>query len=329
MCTSLTFQTKDFYFGRNLDLEYNFGEKIVVTPRQYPFVFKFAGTLAQHYAIIGTAQITDGCPLYAEAVNEKGLCLAGLNFPGNAVYAKAPAERKTNLAPFELFGFLLGSCATVQEAEEKLKTVCITHTAFKDGYPVAPLHWHIADKDRSLVLECTEDGMHIYENPVGVLTNNPPFPFHLTNLQNYMHLTPNPPKNRFAPALDLSPYGQGMGTMGLPGDASPASRFVRAVFCKWNSEQPESEEASVTQFFHILDNVAMVSGTVRTPENKLDKTTYSSCINASRGIYYCKTYNNNQISAVRLFDTAFAAKDLIEFPMPDTQQIHYLTPVSS
>ena len=329
MCTSLTFQTKDFYFGRNLDLEYNFGEKIVVTPRQYPFVFKFAGTLAQHYAIIGTAQITDGCPLYAEAVNEKGLCLAGLNFPGNAVYAKAPAERKTNLAPFELFGFLLGSCATVQEAEEKLKTVCITHTAFKDGYPVAPLHWHIADKDRSLVLECTEDGMHIYENPVGVLTNNPPFPFHLTNLQNYMHLTPNPPKNRFAPALDLSPYGLGLGAMGLPGDASPASRFVRAVFCKWNSEQPESEEASVTQFFHILDNVAMVSGTVLTPENKLDKTTYSSCINASRGIYYCKTYNNNQISAVRLFDTAFAAKDLIEFPMPDTQQIHYLTPVSS
>lgn len=329
MCTSLTFQTKDFYFGRNLDLEYNFGEKIVVTPRQYPFVFKFAGTLAQHYAIIGTAQITDGCPLYAEAVNEKGLCLAGLNFPGNAVYAKAPAEGKTNLAPFELFGFLLGSCATVQEAEEKLKTVCITHTAFKDGYPVAPLHWHIADKDRSLVLECTEDGMHIYENPVGVLTNNPPFPFHLTNLQNYMHLTPNPPKNRFAPALDLSPYGLGLGAMGLPGDASPASRFVRAVFCKWNSEQPQSEEASVTQFFHILDNVAMVSGTVRTPENKLDKTTYSSCINASRGIYYCKTYNNNQISAVRLFDTAFAAKDLIEFPMPDTQQIHYLTPVSS
>lgn len=329
MCTSLTFQTKDFYFGRNLDLEYNFGEKIVVTPRQYPFVFKFAGTLAQHYAIIGTAQITDGCPLYAEAVNEMGLCLAGLNFPGNAVYAKAPAEGKTNLAPFELFGFLLGSCATVQEAEEKLKTVCITHTAFKDGYPVAPLHWHIADKDRSLVLECTEDGMHIYENPVGVLTNNPPFPFHLTNLQNYMHLTPNPPKNRFAPALDLSPYGLGLGAMGLPGDASPASRFVRAAFCKWNSEQPQSEEASVTQFFHILDNVAMVSGTVRTPENKLDKTTYSSCINASRGIYYCKTYNNNQISAVRLFDTAFAAKDLIEFPMPDTQQIHYLTPVSS
>lgn len=329
MCTSLTFQTKDFYFGRNLDLEYNFGEKIVVTPRQYPFVFKFAGTLAQHYAIIGTAQITDGCPLYAEAVNEKGLCLAGLNFPGNAVYAKAPAEGKTNLAPFELFGFLLGSCATVQEAEEKLKTVCITHTAFKDGYPVAPLHWHIADKDRSLVLECTEDGMHIYENPVGVLTNNPPFPFHLTNLQNYMHLDANPPENRFAPALDLSPYGLGLGAMGLPGDASPASRFVRAVFCKWNSEQPQSEEASVTQFFHILDNVAMVSGTVRTPEQKLDKTTYSSCINASRGIYYCKTYNNNQISAVRLFDTAFAAKDLIEFPMPDTQQIHYLTPVSS
>lgn len=329
MCTSLTFQTKDFYFGRNLDLEYKFGEKIVVTPRQYPFVFKFAGTLSEHYAMIGTAQIEDGCPLYAEAVNEKGLCLAGLNFPGNAVYEATPEDGKTNLAPFELFGFLLGTCATTKEAEEKLKTVCITHTAFKDVYPVAPLHWHIADKDRSLVLECTKDGMHIYENPVGVLTNNPPFPFHLTNLQNYMQLTANPPENRFATALNLTPYGQGMGAIGLPGDVSPASRFVRAAFCKWNSEIPNGEEASVTQFFHILDNVAMVSGTVRTQENKLDKTTYSSCINASHGIYYCKTYNCSQISAVRLYDTAYQAEKLIDFPMPETQEIRYLTPVSS
>ena len=323
MCTSLTFQTSDFYFGRNLDLEYNFGEKIVITPRQYPFIFKFAGTLSEHYAIIGTAQITDGCPLYAEAVNEKGLCLAALNFPGNAVYAEAPESGKTNLAPFELFGFLLGTCATVKEAEEKLKAVCITHTAFKDGYPVAPLHWHIADKDQSLVLECTKDGMHLYENPVGVLTNNPPFPFQLTNLQNYMHLTSNPPENRFAPALKLAPYGQGMGALGLPGDASPASRFVRAAFCKWNTELPSGEEASVTQFFHILDNVAMVAGSVRTPENKFDRTTYSSCINASRGIYYYKTYNNNQISAVSMHKTDLDGCAPVVFEQVNRQQICY------
>lgn len=323
MCTSLTFQTSDFYFGRNLDLEYNFGEKIVITPRQYPFIFKFAGTLSEHYAIIGTAQITDGCPLYAEAVNEKGLCLAALNFPGNAVYAETPESGKTNLAPFELFGFLLGTCATMKEAEEKLKAVCITHTAFKDGYPVAPLHWHIADKDQSLALECIKDGMHLYENPVGVLTNNPPFPFQLTNLQNYMHLTSNPPENRFAPALKLAPYGQGMGALGLPGDASPASRFVRAAFCKWNSELPSGEEASVTQFFHILDNVAMVAGSVRTPENKFDRTTYSSCINASRGIYYYKTYNNNQISAVSMHKTDLDGCAPVVFEQVNRQQICY------
>lgn len=323
MCTSLTFHTSDFYFGRNLDLEYNFGEKIVITPRQYPFIFKFAGTLSEHYAIIGTAQITDGCPLYAEAVNEEGLCLAALNFPGNAVYAEAPESGKTNLAPFELFGFLLGTCATVKEAEEKLKAVCITHTAFKDGYPVAPLHWHIADKDQSLVLECTKDGMHLYENPVGVLTNNPPFPFQLTNLQNYMHLTSNPPENQFAPALKLAPYGQGMGALGLPGDASPASRFVRAAFCKWNTELPSGEEASVTQFFHILDNVAMVAGSVRTQENKFDRTTYSSCINASRGIYYYKTYNNNQISAVSMHKTDLDGCAPVVFEQVNRQQICY------
>ena len=323
MCTSLTFHTSDFYFGRNLDLEYNFGEKIVITPRQYPFIFKFAGTLSEHYAIIGTAQITDGCPLYAEAVNEEGLCLAALNFPGNAVYAEAPESGKTNLAPFELFGFLLGTCATVKEAGEKLKAVCITHTAFKDGYPVAPLHWHIADKDQSLVLECIKDGMHLYENPVGVLTNNPPFPFQLTNLQNYMHLTSNPPENQFAPALKLAPYGQGMGALGLPGDASPASRFVRAAFCKWNTELPSGEEASVTQFFHILDNVAMVAGSVRTQENKFDRTTYSSCINASRGIYYYKTYNNNQISAVSMHKTDLDGCAPVVFEQVNRQQICY------
>ena len=213
----------------------------------------------------------------------------------------------------------------MKEAEEKLKAVCITHTAFKDGYPVAPLHWHIADKDQSLALECTKDGMHLYENPVGVLTNNPPFPFQLTNLQNYMHLTSDPPENRFAPALKLTPYGQGMGALGLPGDASPASRFVRAAFCKWNSELPSGEEASVTQFFHILDNVAMVAGTVRTPENKLDRTTYSCCINATRGIYYYKTYNNNQISAVFLSKHSFDRKFLTVYDTPKAQRICYLS----
>ena len=218
---------------------------------------------------------------------------------------------------------MLGTCATVKEAEEKLKAVCITHTAFKDGYPVAPLHWHIADKDQSLVLECTKDGMHLYENPVGVLTNNPPFPFQLTNLQNYMHLTSNPPENRFAPALKLTPYGQGMGALGLPGDASPASRFVRAAFCKWNSELPSGEEASFTQFFHILDNVAMVAGSVRTPENKFDRTTYSCCINASRGIYYYKTYNNNQISAVSMHKTDLDGRAPVVFEQVNRQQICY------
>lgn len=318
MCTSIALSDKDFYFGRNLDLEYRFGEKIVITPRNFQFEFRHREPINSHYAIIGIANITDGQPLYAEAANEKGLCIAGLNFPENACYSDFPTSGKENLCAFELIWRLLSTCENVNEAEIILKKAVIVSTPFRSDMPSAPLHWHIADKDRSIVLECTKDGAKIYENPVGVLTNNPPFDYHMTNLRNYINLTPKSPENRFCESLDIKPYGQGMGALGLPGDSSPASRFVRASFCKMNMPKFESEEETVCHFFRILDNVAMVKGTVITPEGKQDYTTYSCCINASKGIYYYKTYENINISAVNLFNEDLDKSELYIFE-PDRE----------
>ena len=324
MCTSLAVRTAGPLFGRNLDLEYSFGEQVVITPRNYSFAFRLREPLPRHYALIGMATVAGNYPLYAEAMNEKGLYMAGLNFPGNAYYP--PAEHGDTLAvtPYELIPLVLGRCADLAQARQTLEQLRLAALPFAPNYPLAPLHWHIADGSGCLVMEATQDGIHLYDDPAGVLTNNPPYPLQLANLNNYMHLSARPPENRFAPGLDLRTVGQGMGAIGLPGDWSPQSRFVRACFLKENSLWGDTREDAVGQFFHILDGVSMVRGSVITPEGKPDITTYSCCIAASTGIYYYKTYGNNQISAVHLNGADLEGEQLSVFPLNAGQQICHI-----
>lgn len=323
MCTCITYKNGDFYFGRNLDLEYTFGEKVVITPRKYKFSFKMLPDMPSHYAMIGMAAVHEDYPLYAEAVNEKGLGIAGLNFPGNAVY-KDRMEEKKNVAPYELFPWILGQCSTVDEARELLEDVNLLNVPFVETLPLAPLHWMIADEKSCIVLEAVEDGVHIYENKYGVLTNNPPFPYYQMHLSNYRNLTAKVPNNQFAEELELPIYGQGMGGIGLPGDFSPVSRFIKAAFLKWNSYANTDELSNVTQFFHILDGVAMVRGAVLTEEEKCDMTTYSCCVNVKKGIYYYKTYENNQIQQIELGKEDLENSNLKIFQLPRQQNINKL-----
>ena len=290
--------------------------------RNYAITFKKNQEYTVHYGMIGMASVAENYPLYAEAVNEKGLCMAGLNFPGNACY-KEEKEGAVNVAPYEIIPWLLGGCSTVKEAREMLANVNIIELPFTEKLPTAPLHWMLADREECIVLEAVEEGLKIYENPWGVLTNNPPFPFYQSYLCNYMNLSSQPPVNQFSQELDLKSYGQGMGGMGLPGDASPASRFVRAAFLKWNSKCSPEENANISQFFHILDGVAMVQGSVMTPEGKCDITTYSCCVNVDQGIYYYKTYGNNQIQAIRMDEKYLERKELQVYSLQTEQQINW------
>lgn len=314
MCTSIAMTAGDFYFGRNLDLEYAFGEQVAITPRRYPIAFRMAGELARHHAMIGMATVADGYPLYAEAANEKGLCIAGLNFPQNAFYPAEKANDKANVSPFELPLWVLGQCESVAQARALLERTHLVAVNFSDAMPLAPLHWHIADRESSVVLECMRDGMHIHDNPVGVLTNNPPFDFQMNNLRQYMGLTSGEPENTLGPGLELTPFGRGFGAIGLPGDFSPASRFVKAAFLRMNSVCEENQERCISQFFHLLDAVAMPRGAVRAGE-RWDITTYSCCINAGKGIYYYKTYDNSRLTAVDMHHEDLEGRQVRSFAL--------------
>ncbi len=320
MCTAATYKTKDFYFGRTFDNEYSYGEQVVITPRNYPFSFRHMGRINHHYAMIGMAHIAQNYPLYYEAVNEKGLGIAGLNFVGYAHYNPVVSDRE-NIAVFELIPWLLCDCATVAQCREKLARINLTNIPFNERLPVASLHWMIADKNEVVTVETTVSGMHIYDNPVGVMTNNPTFPEQMFHLNNYMQLSAKPPENNFAKGLALSIYSKGMGAIGLPGDLSSQSRFVRAAFVKMNSVSRDSEAESVGQFFHILGAVEQQKGCCETGDGEFEQTIYTSCCNTTRGIYYYTTYGNRQITAVDMCREKLNLGSLICYPLIATEQI--------
>lgn len=319
MCTAISFSPARHYFGRTLDLEHHYNESVTITPWNFPFKFRHAGEFTSHYAIIGMATVVDNYPLYYDATNEKGLSAAGLNFPGNAVYFPC-AEGVNNIAPFELIPWLLGQCANLEQAREKLADLHLVDTPFNEQLPLTPLHWLIADPSGSVIVEQTADGLRIYDNPIGVLTNNPPFPYQLANLASFQNLTREEPVNRFCPDIHLDVYSRGMGAIGLPGDLSSASRFVRAAFVKLNSVCDTDEISAVSQFFHILGAVEQQRGCARVG-NDFEITVYTSCCSSDTGVYYYTTYENRSITAVDMHRENLNGKQLISYPLNTEQQI--------
>ncbi len=327
MCTAATYKTDGLYFGRNLDYEMSYGETIAIAPKNFPFHFRHTEDINQHYAIIGIAFVTpdetgNDYPLFYDGVNETGLGMAGLNFVGNAVYQK-PAEGKDNIAQFEFIPWILGQCASVEEAKILLDRINLTDTSFSTELPPSDLHWIIADNNQCIVVESVKDGLKIYDNPIGILTNNPPFDKQLLQLSNYMHLSAKDPVNTLAPEIDFSRYSRGMGSIGLPGDLSSEGRFAKAAFTKLNSLSSSDELSSVSQFFHILHSVDQQRGCTDLGDNKYEITIYSSCYDAGRGICYYTAYDNHQISAIDMNKIDLEGQNLVHYPMIKTEQVNY------
>ena len=307
--------------GRTLDYEFSYGDEIAVTPRNYEFQFRHMGSVSSHYAMIGMAHVADDYPLYYDAMNEKGLGMAGLNFVGNAAFQEV-SDSCDNVAQFEFIPWVLCQCASLTEVRELLNRMHLVGTPFSPQLPAAQLHWLIADKTGSLTVECMDDGLHIYDNPVGVLTNNPPFDKQLFHLNDFIHLSPKQPENTFSKSLNLQTYSRGMGTLGLPGDLSSASRFVRVAFTKMNSRSGDSESESVSQFFHILGSVDQQRGCCEVADGKYEITLYTSCCSADTGIYYYTTYENHQISGVDMYRENLDGNTLARYPLINGEQIH-------
>ena len=323
MCTATTYKTKDFYFGRTLDYEFSYGDEITITPRNYRFNFRKMGEMNSHYAIIGMAYVIEDYPLYYDAINEKGLGIAGLNFVGNAVYSDEK-EGKDNVTQFEFIPWILGQCSSVDEAKKLIQNMNFLNESFNDRLPLAQLHWIIADSNKAITVESVADGIKIYDNPTGVLTNNPPFDKQLFALNNYRNLSVKNKDNTFSENINLDSYSRGMGAIGLPGDLSSQSRFIRATFVKSNSISLKGEEESVNQFFHIINSVEQVRGCCELDDNKYEITIYSSCCNAQKGIYYYTTYNNHQINAVDMNKVELDSENLVRYPVIDKESINYI-----
>ncbi|MCI8589862.1 MAG: choloylglycine hydrolase family protein [Clostridiales bacterium] len=322
MCTAVAYNDGNLYFGRTFDFTFSYGEEVTITPRNYPFVFQNGQEIREHFALIGIAHVEEHYPLYYDVVNEKGLGMAGLYFVGNAKYKEKQAD-KTNVASYELIPWILSQCATVEEAKQLLAAINITNDSFSETLPPAPLHWFLADCHESVTVEAVHDGVHVYDNPVGVLTNNPPFKEQLFGLNNYMHCSAKEPQNHFSDKLSLHAYSRGMGALGLPGDFSSSSRFVRASFVKMNAVSSHTEWGGVNQCFHILSAVSQPRGCCNMRDGEYEITLYTSCCDAKKGIYYYTTYENHQITAVDLHKESLDLTELVRYPLVNDEQIRW------
>lgn len=322
MCTAISYKVKDHYFGRNLDLEYSYVESITITPQNYPIRFRKAQALEKHYAIIGMSYVQEDFPLYYDATNEKGLSMAGLSFPGNAIYLEKK-DTKYNITPFEIIPWVLGQCATVKDARILLQKTNLVKIAFSEELPLSALHFMVSDRDETIVIEPTFEGLLIADNPIKVLTNNPPFEYHKFHLNQYMTVSRKEPTNIFAKEIPLETDSRGMGGIGLPGDLSSPSRFVRASFVKWNALEGEDEAENVSQFFHILGSVEQQKGCVELQNGDYEYTIYSSCCNTDKGIYYYKTYENSCITAIDMNREDLSSEKLIAYPMRKEWNVYW------
>ena len=319
MCTAISFHSKDHYFGRNLDLEYHYMESVAVIPRNFPFPFRHAAEAANHHAIIGIGMIADGYPLLYDAVNEHGLAIAALNFPNNAHYKTWKAGYQ-NITSFELIPWILCNAKKVSEAKKLLRNINLVNDAFSDSYPSTPLHWLMADKYQCVTIEPLFNGLQVMDNPIGVLTNNPPFDCQLNLISHYANLTNIQPQGPFAKLPSIESYSRGLGCVGLPGDLSSMSRFVRAAFTASFARTYDEEQRNVNQFFHLLDSVYQVEGCNNVKSGQV-KTIYSSCCNTDYGIYYFTTYGCRQIRAVNMSHEDLNQDCLISYRIYDPDSI--------
>lgn len=278
-----------------MDLDCDFARTAVRAPRAFPLAGR-----SRHYAVAGVAQVREGIPYFAEGLNERGLYAAGLYFP-DAVYAAK------GMAPHVFMTSALALCASASEAARLLTNTDISGEGV-DG-PAPPLHWMLADRTRTLVVERRAEGLFVHENAFGVLTNSPPFPFHADNMRQYMGLSASSPACGWHP---LTPFGVGFGGIGLPGDGSPASRFVRAAFLRANAKG-----ASLFDVFGILRSLAFPAGLARTERGE-ERTLYSSVADADDGIFYYATDAHPRPCAVRLSGRE-EGNSLAVFPFPKAE----------
>ncbi len=312
MCTAINLGR---IFGRTFDYEHSFGEQLIVTPREKVTY----GMSKNRYASMGVGVLQNGEALYFDGVNEYGLCGAALNFPNYSCY-HGELQGKARINSGSLVGFILGFCKDINDVRGVFNNISVS----RDGEHT-PLHWMFSDSKGSVTVESVAEGLMIYDNPVGVLANSPPFPYQLANLAGYWHLQAETPKDNLTDGL-IPAYSRGMGGVGLPGDFSSCSRFVRALFLKKNTlcvdEANPMDE--VNRFFHIASSLSIPYGSVVTDSGEQVCTRYISCADKEELTYYFTSYGCRGISCVSLSDDLFHSENIKTFDLYQSENINYL-----
>lgn len=309
-CTGIELKAKDgtYVNGRTLEFAVPVNPAIYIIPRN----FKFLGTLpdgsagmsyTSKYQVIGGGMM--GTPLVLDGMNEAGLSAAVFYFPGYAGYGTVTDMNKRKaLSPVDFNNWLLTQFASVADVKKGLDDIVIAATPFKAWGMVPPFHYVVYDKTgQSIVIEPINGKLVVYDNPLGIITNSPTFDWQMTNLKNYVNLSPLGVPQATLNGVQLQQFGQGSGLHGLPGDFSPPSRFVRAALFSSTALPSNTGEQTVMQAFHILNQFDIPLGSVRSVENgnmQYDYTMLTSVKDPQNQSYYFKTYGNQNIEVIHL-----------------------------
>lgn len=318
MCTGIRFTDAEgaMYFGRNLDWTQGYGERVVATPpaATIPPAFERDGDPAVGHAVIGMGIVVAGIPLYFDCGNDAGLAVAGLNFPHSARYAAEPRQGSVNVAAYEFPFWIARTFSSLDEVRAALASVTVVAKPVNEHLPVANLHWLIGDATGSIVVECMEEGMRVWENDADVLTNEPDFGWQRTNLCNYLTLTDEDPDAAAWGAMKLAPFGSGLGMQGIPGDYSGPSRFVKAAFVNSHYPAQTDEAANVTRLFRTLGSVAVPEGAAKMADGSHEKTLYTSCFSPATMTYYHATYDDPRIRSYPIASVDLAGSKPVFVP---------------
>lgn len=304
MCTGIRFVDAEgcMFFGRNLDWTQSYGERVVATPAsaKVPAAFARPDDPSSAHDVIGMGIVVEGIPLYFDCGNDAGLAVAGLNFPQSAHYAEASVEGRINIAAYEFPFWVARNFSNVDEVRQALGKAAIVAKPVNEQLPVANLHWFIGDAKESIVVECMESGLKVWDDDADVLTNEPDFAWQRTNLRNYLTLSDEEPKQASWGRASLAPFGSGVGMQGIPGDYSGPARFVKAAFVNSHYPIQSGETANVVRLYRTLGSVAVPDGCAKMADGSYEKTLYTSCFSPNTMTYYHATYDDPTIRAYPL-----------------------------
>jgi choloylglycine hydrolase len=341
-CTGITLKAADGAVvpGRTMEWgSFDIGSRVVIVPRGYAFEChmpdgKAGMSWKGKYGVVGMDAV--GKDMVVDGMNEKGLVVGLFYLPGFAEYQKYdPAKSAESMGPTDIGQYLLTTCATVAEARaaiEKVRVVAVVEPAL--GFP-APVHFLVTEPSgKAIVIEYLKGELKIFDAPLGVITNAPSYDWHETNLRNYVNLSPVALPGKKIEDLDFKPLGGGSGMIGLPGDFTPPSRFVRAVAFSKTARPTATGGETISELFRILDNFNVPLGASEGPGSETTQglrsaTAWTSGYDTKNKIMYYHTQNNRRVRMIDLNKVDFVGDGkLVRQPMDreKKQDIEDVTP---